>query len=90
MHNTTTKEIKMHALHVTTFPSGVVGFVGRVPLALVYDATESQLESIASVASFGEVFARSHAKNLGIARREFATEQAAREFAESRGFEVAE
>ena len=80
----------MHTLHVTTCPSGVVGFVGRVPLALVYDATESQLESIASVASFGESFARSHAKNLGISRREFATKQSAREFAESRGFEVAE
>ena len=78
----------MHALHVTTFQSGIIGYVGRVPFALVYDAMESQLESIASVASFGEVFARSHAKNLGIARRVFATEQAAREFAESRGFVV--
>lgn len=68
----------MNALHVIKFPNGRFGYVGAVPVDILYvdSATKEQIEN----AKFGATF--------GPKTRIFTSREEAVAFAEERGYEV--
>jgi hypothetical protein len=58
--------------HLHQFPSGTWGLVGRTPLSMKYDTTDSEiLDAIHEKAKFGQVFGDGEAARRGIARLTF-------------------
>lgn len=71
-------------LHVSKWPSGRYGYVGSVPAHLYYDCSDEKILAEIAQSSFPAMAC----KHYGVKIRGFETEQAAREFAESKGFQV--
>ena len=73
----------MYGLHVIRFPSGRYGFVGSIPKAL---GTEIPANKAAVMG--GRAFRNAEGEIVEIKFPVFETEDAAREFAASRGYAV--
>jgi hypothetical protein len=77
--------------HLHQFPSGTWGLVGRTPLSMKYDTTDSEiLDAIHEKAKFGQVFGDGEATRRGITRLSFKTADEVRARAAALGIQVQE